>query len=99
VVTTDFCTIERDAIVELVNNFHEGHIFTCVFYKRSTGEERVMNCRKGVTKHLAGGPPAYDPAAKKLIWVFDVQKRAYRSIAIEGILSLKMDGVTYVPKE
>lgn len=96
---TDFTVIDRSAIAELVNNFHEGHIFTVTFIKRSTGEERVMNCRKGVKKHLRGGPAAYNPDEHALIWCFDVQKQEYRSISIEGILSLKMDGVTYIPKD
>ncbi len=95
----NFTVISRDAICQLVLEFHENKVFTVVFTKRTTGEERVMNCRKGVTKHLKGGPAAYDPAAHQLLWVFDMQKKAYRSIAIEGITSLKMEGVTYIPQD
>lgn len=91
--------VERRHIAVMVNHLHEGHIFTVRFVKRSTGEVRVMNCRKGVRKYLKGGPMAYNPDDKGLLWVFDVQHSAYRSIAIEGILSLTMDGVTYTPKD
>lgn len=95
----NFTVIDRSAICQLVMEFHEGKVFTVVFTKRTTGEERVMNCRKGVTKHLKGGPAAYNPSEHHLLWVFDMQKKAYRSIAIEGISSLKMEGVTYIPQD
>jgi len=95
----NFTVISRDAICQLVMEFHEGHIFSVTFVKRSTGETRVMQCRKGVTKHLKGGPAAYNPAHHNLLWVYSMDAKGYRSIAIEGIENLKMDGVTYIPQD
>jgi molybdenum cofactor biosynthesis enzyme len=67
-------------------------IFTVQFIKRTNNELRTMNCRLDVTKHLKGGEPAYDPKQHHLIWVYDMQKKAYRSISIEGIRSVTMNG-------
>lgn len=62
-----------------------GKIFSIKFIKRTTGEPRAMVARTGVTKHLAGGDPAYIPENKNLIWVYDMVKKGYRSIPKEGI--------------
>lgn len=72
-----------------------GKIFTVTFIKRTTNEVRVMNCRLGVVKHLKGGELAYDPASHKLINVYDMLKKQYRSIAIEGIQQLTINGETH----
>lgn len=54
-----------------------------------------MNCRLGVTKHLKGGELAYEPAEYDLIPVFDVQKKAYRSISINTLTNVTIEGVGY----
>jgi hypothetical protein len=95
----DFTVIDRSAICQLIQELHEGRIFSVTFVKRSTGETRVVQCRKGVTKHLKGGPAAYNPAHHNLLWVYSMDAKGYRSIAIEGIESLKMEGVTYIPQD
>ena len=77
----------------------KGAIFTVVFRKRTGDREvRTMNCRVGVKKYLAGGPPAYDPEEHDLMWVYDVQKTppdGYRSINLRGLMELRLGGVTY----
>ena len=70
----------------------QGKLYSIVFTKRSTGEERQMVCRQNVVSHLKGGEKAYDATAKGLITTFDFQKNAYRSIPIEGIKRIKMHG-------
>mgnify|MGYP000021997382 CR=1 FL=1 len=70
----------------------DGKIFHVEFIKRSTGELRKMRCRLGVTKHLKGGGKAYSAKAKKLLTVFDMEAKGYRSIPIEGICSLQVGG-------
>ena len=72
-----------------------GKIFKAYFVKRTNGELRKMICRLGVKKYLKGGPRAYDPKEYKLITVFDLAKKAYRNISIEGLVELKIGGVTY----
>ena len=85
-------TITKNEAKKMVETVDNGKIFTVTFIKRSTGEERVMNCRKGVKKHLTGGEMTYDPTQKNLVSVFDMQKKAYRSISLENIKKIKMTG-------
>lgn len=86
--------ITSGEIIPLLNTT-KGKFFRVVFIKRTTGEVRTMIARMGVRKHLKGGSPAYDFKEKGLIPVYDVQKRGYRSIPIEGIKSLRVNGVDY----
>ena len=73
----------------------DGKIFSLVFIKRSTGTERHMTCRLGVTKHLRGGNRAYDPAQHNLLNVFDMDAKGYRSIPVEAIQRLSVGGQTF----
>lgn len=80
-----------------------GQVFACRFIKRTTGEVREGRFRLGpsVQKGLAGGVAAYNFQEKNLIPAYRMNgdqsesdgKR--RSIPIEGILSLTIDGQTY----
>ena len=74
--------------------YTNGKIFSVKFEKRSGGT-RDMVCRTGVTKHLRGGKIGYSFKKKGLISVFDMQKKEYRTIPIEGIVSSKISGVVY----
>ena len=69
-----------------------GKLFSVRFTKRTTGEERTMLCRTGVTSHLAGGEKKFSDKDKNLITVFDMSKQQYRSIPIEGLLWIKIKG-------
>lgn len=81
----------RKEVVKFIQET-DGKIFSIKFIKRSTGDERQMVARTGVKSHLKGGKPSYDFKEKDLIPVFDMQKQAYRSIPIEGITAIKIDG-------
>ena len=70
-------------------------VFTVVFIKRTDGTKRVMNCRYGVEKYLKGGKKAFKDKDHDLKTVFDMQKMAYRSISLEGLLELHIEGVIY----
>lgn len=65
-----------------------GKIFTVRFTKRSDGSDRLMNCRLGVKKHLRGGSKAFDDAEHKLVTVYDLKSKGYRSIPLEGVYEL-----------
>ena len=52
-------TINQKEAAGIISN-QGNNIFTVTFIKRTTGEKRVMNCRKGVIKHLKGGKAAYN---------------------------------------
>ena len=72
-----------------------GRIFTTFFFKKSTGELRVMVARCGVKQYLTGAGAKYDFAAKGLLPVFDMQARDYRSISLANMLGVRMDGREY----
>lgn len=82
-------------IAALIRNLAGSTIFSCRFVKRTTGQERLMVCRLGVTKHLSGGDATYEPSTKGLLPVYDTQKRAYRSIPLDAIISIKIAGIEY----
>jgi len=68
--------------------------FVSVRFTKKDGSVRAMVCRLGVTKHLKGGQSTLDPL--KYLIVFDVQKREYRAINKETILSVTYGGFSYV---
>ena len=88
-------TITKAEASKKVAEYQGGQVFTVTFVKRSTGETRVMNCRKGVVKHSKGGELKYDPAKKGLVSVFDMQKGGYRCISLEDIRKISMSGEVY----
>jgi hypothetical protein len=69
-------------------------IFSVVFQKKD-GTLREMVCRLGVTKHLKGGEMNYDPEQKNYLVVFDMQSEGYRTININTLKKIKLDGVSY----
>jgi hypothetical protein len=77
----------------------KGKFFRVEFTKRTTGENRIMNARLGVKKHLKGGDRAYSPISKDLVCVFDMDKLEYRSIPLEAIKKIRFAGTTYIFQE
>lgn len=82
--------MEIDFVSELVKT---GRIFSVEFIKRTDGQIRKMVARTGVKS--AGGDLNYDPHYHNLITVFDMGKRGFRSIPVDNIISLKVDGRIY----
>lgn len=78
------------ALVEEVIQQVGHRIFTVSFLK-SSGEVRVLNGRRRVRKHLAGGRSTIGHC-DHLISVFDMQKRAYRSFNKNRVLEMKYGG-------
>lgn len=74
-------------------------IFSVIFKKRTNGEIRKMVCRYGVTEYLAGGTKAFKDEDHELKTVFDMQKQAYRSIALESLIQIKVKGEVYIVEE
>lgn len=72
-----------------------GSIFNVTFTKRTTGELRSMTCRRGVTKGLKDGKKGFSDRSKDLLTVWDMQARGYRSIPVDAIQSLKVNGQTF----
>ena len=80
---------------EFLQNETEGRIFTAYFRKKN-GEMRTMNCRRGVKAHLSGGNLPYDPKAKLLLPVFDMQKEEYRMVNLASLVSFNIGGETFI---
>ena len=69
-----------------------GRIFFAEFVKKDKTIRR-MTARLGVTKYLTGGELGYDAASKGLLTVFDMDIRQYRTINLNTISMLSIDGI------
>ena len=71
--------------------------------KKNDLREMVCFLGSNVRKNLAGGPSAYDPTSYRLIWSYvsnldgawEEDDRHRRSIAIDGIVKLKINREEY----
>lgn len=81
-------TINKQIALNLINS---GKFVTVEFIKKD-GNKRVMNCRAGVKKHLAGGKStiAHIPELVS-VWT----NKGYRCFNIDRLLSVKAGGVKY----
>ena len=86
-------TITTDQAKQLIKDT-KGKFFTVTFIKKD-GTTRVMNARLGVKAYLKGGVLPYNPEEKNLIPVYDMQKRAYRTISVGTIKNLKIGNNEY----
>lgn len=85
-------TIELDGItVKAFNAFVGGSIFTATFVKKDNSI-RVMNCRREVKKHLAGGECSWNPEERGFVSVFDLHSKGYRVINLATLIELKANG-------
>lgn len=86
-------TLERSKVRDYLLNLN-GKFFTIQFIKRSNGELRTMNCTTNYRSHLAGGQASYDFQAKNLLPVWDLKSKGFRSIPLEGVISITSGGLT-----
>ena len=86
----------REEAKEMIYNTN-GKIFGVKFTKKN-GEERTMNCRRGVQKGVKGVGLAYDTEKFNLINVFDMAKDGYRMINTSTINELTISGKTHIVK-
>ena len=94
--------IEAKSLKRLLEKRDNTRIFTVTFIKRTTGEVRTMNAiiasvdgSVGVTKNQKGVGLSYTPKDHALLIVWDLVKKSYRSIALDALISAKIDGTTY----
>ena len=87
--------INRESLLELIQqNRNPNTIFHVAFLKKN-GELRRMKCMLGVKKYLKGGDLTYNPSERGYLIVLDVDKQAYRTINLETISNVSMKGVEY----
>ena len=91
-------TITNVQARHILENHKSGKFFTVTFIKRSTGNERTMNCRRGVRKGTRGGGLRFDPTDHSLIGVFDIPKGLHRFVALEDIRRISINKKRYVVK-
>ena len=89
--------ISYDRALQFLLHETQGRIFTAFIAKNdnSIHEMRVMNCRRGVNKYVNGKGMCYNPESMYLITVFDMQKRAYRTIDMKKLYFFKINKEIY----
>ena len=91
-------TIDKALVHDFIRNLN-GKFFTVEFIKRSTGEVRVMRATTNYDSKTVGGVMTYDANAKQLIPVWDMDKKAFRSIPTDSVRRIVALGNTYLVKE
>jgi len=92
----DTISISQDEAQQMVKNYHGRQYFGVVFVKRTNGEIRTMNCRKGVYKGVRGGGLRFDPVKKRVVIVHDRNIGQHRSVSLDEIKSVNMQGKRYI---
>lgn len=77
---------------ELIND-SKGRIFTATFIKKN-GEERVMNCRKGVQKGVKGTGKS-NTQSLGIISVYDMQEKGFKKLNLQEVTALKINKESY----
>lgn len=72
-----------------------GKIFTVCFQKRGSKEIRTMNCKLGVKPDGIATKPHINADAHHLVTVWSIEDKGYRSIPLEGVIWISIDGVKY----
>jgi hypothetical protein len=65
-----------------------GRFFGCTFTKRTTGESRAMWARFAIV----GAPKGPHRIRDDLLVVWDHHQRGYRSIPVDGLTELRING-------
>tara|TARA_R110000824_G_scaffold143854_3_gene311623 strand:- start:812 stop:1093 length:282 start_codon:yes stop_codon:yes gene_type:complete len=82
----------KDGVALLKNS--NGLMVGTDFIKKN-GDDRKLNGRLGVKKHLKGGELKYNPSDYGLMTIFDVQKKEYRMVNLETLYAMRIQGVEY----
>ncbi len=80
-------------VLDIINK-SKGKIFSAVFLKKD-GTIRRMNCRLNVKKGVNGKGMSYDPIKRGLLPVYDMDKKGFRMININTLISFKVNGKNY----
>jgi hypothetical protein len=90
--------VTREVIETILENHRtdgKGRAFTVLFTKRSDGTKRLMNCRYGVVSKLKGGQAPFNFSDKNLHSVYDLVSHDYRSIPLDTIEKVTIEGIKY----
>jgi hypothetical protein len=81
-------------IKQLLKEMKSGKIFTAEFIKKDK-TKRVINCRTNVSKYVKGVGLSFDPMARNLLSVYDLQKKEYRFINLSTLISVTIKQKKY----
>lgn len=81
--------ISRQKLVSLIKNTR-GKMMSIVFRKKD-GTVRLINTVTGVRKNITGSGLKYNPDDYGYLILYDLKKRAYRTVNIDTIGDVKMD--------
>jgi len=90
--------INEATALEMIEN-SGGKIFGLTFIKRSNGRQREMTARKGVKQGVTGEGQPFDVKAAGLTTVCEFTADhgwQFRNVPVEGIVSIRMQGVTFL---
>lgn len=79
--------MNTEDVKKLVGN----QFFSATFLKKNN-ELREINCRLGVKKHLKDGKKRYDTEYYNYLTVYDLQKKAYRTLNVNTLIELRANG-------
>ena len=96
-MTTHTTPEELAAAVAEIRKILGTRIFGAKFTKRD-GSTRSGSFRLGVHKDLVGVGLAYDAPARGNLIVWDMTKKAYRTIRLDAVESLTVRGKTIQPR-
>ncbi len=86
--------IAREAIRDRLART-KGKIFAIRFLKRSNSELRTMRARVGVKKGIQNVGLPFNPEQHRLLVVYDVGAEGYRTVPVDGILTMKISVKNY----
>lgn len=84
-------TLGRETVQNIVRGIKDGQIFSVTFVKKDKTLRRMV-CRLGVKKDIKGTGNSYNPAERNNLIVFDMQKKAYRTINLDTITEVRLKG-------
>lgn len=84
----------NQSVAQFLISETEGKFFTATFTTKDF-RIRVLNGRLGVKKHLSGGTLKFSPSSKDLVTVYDVKSKGYRTINLNTLTKLKINGKVY----
>jgi hypothetical protein len=95
--------VTKENAVQMIKDLSAGTIYSVLFVKKD-GTERLMNSIKGTKKGVNGEGLKFDPAAKALMPVYDLQlaksgvdeSKCWRMINFDTVKQIKTNGETYL---
>ena len=72
-----------------------GKFFSATFIKKN-GEKRTIHCRLGVKKYVNGKGLSYNQDNYNYLTVYDLQKKAYRTLNVNTLLTVNANNKNYL---